>query len=402
MAKIRKNKLKNQKQIELEKLHAFKEKIRSIFEALEAPEAFNLIPHDDLLFIYDHRIQSIKVENPNNHKLEPGIMKRANNVVTVFSKNHKIALIDGGIEIPHYDLLTVGMGLARYILTIDVCSNPNFAKLQNIAKPLLELMFEEKELSRISLFIGQSIGDLLTIIERHYYWCTYVPFHHRGCDRPPYHEKYILHRLPPMVMTVKLDGNNRTVFRIGEPQVINGVKWLKLKQEDLGIKSHIKGLKYEVCLQTHTVERMVERLDKIDFMMDYCIIESLKHLKTCKSSDDKILIEYRIDGKKVGYFVADTHGNLVVLRTFLFITNNGTPEGQRLNKSLGLDKTDKQYLAIDKLSTFLNSDIQNNEKIKAIFIKAGCGDLFELPDYMNDKNTEGRSSDTMLRYLGLN
>ncbi|MFN8135647.1 MAG: hypothetical protein U0Z17_10660 [Bacteroidales bacterium] len=64
-----------------------------------------------------------------------------------------------------------------------------------------------------------------------------------------------------------------------------------------------------------------------------------------------------------------------------FSQNNGTPEGDRLLANTGLGKLDKQYLNIDKLSTFYNSDIAENPIIKQIFVNAGCGDLFEIGSF---------------------
>lgn len=41
-------------------------------------------------------------------------------------------------------------------------------------------------------------------------------------------------------------------------------------------------------------------------------------------------------------------------------------------------KEDIIYLAIDKLSTFLFSDITSNDRIKQLFIDAGCESLFKI------------------------
>jgi hypothetical protein len=49
-----------------------------------------------------------------------------------------------------------------------------------------------------------------------------------------------------------------------------------------------------------------------------------------------------------------------------------------LKENTGLNKVDIKYLNIDKLRTFINSDIVKNERIKNIFIDAGCGGLFDL------------------------
>jgi hypothetical protein len=124
----------------------------------------------------------------------------------------------------------------------------------------------------------------------------------------------------------------------------------------------------------------------------------------CNSSHD-MLIEYRIFGTKAGYFVVDVVDGIVIVKTFLFLTNNGTPEGALLWKNTGLKMLDKKYLAIDKLSTFITSDIVKNEQINKIFTDAGCESLLELHSKINDICTKRSSQSTcslMLDYLGYN
>ncbi|MEI6854114.1 MAG: hypothetical protein WCL06_14805, partial [Bacteroidota bacterium] len=65
----------------------------------------------------------------------------------------------------------------------------------------------------------------------------------------------------------------------------------------------------------------------------------------------------------------------------------------------------KKYLQIDKLSTFLASDIQTNQKVKNIFVEAGCGSLFELDQGLLNKHIVDQvkpKADLILEYLGLN
>lgn len=62
--------------------------------------------------------------------------------------------------------------------------------------------------------------------------------------------------------------------------------------------------------------------------------------------------------------------------TFLFITNDGTPEGEMFNAEFEIDKTIKSYLDINKLSSFWNSDIESDVKIKDKFKKFGLEHFF--------------------------
>ena len=117
------------------------------------------------------------------------------------------------------------------------------------------------------------------------------------------------------------------------------------------------------------------------------------------------LIEYRIYGTRTGYFKIDIVGNIVVVRTFLFLTNNGTPEGELLGKNTGLKMLDKKYLLIDKLSTFISSDIGTSPQLKKIFCDSGCQSLFDLHDNnggIYQKTPLKPTSEFMLAYLGWN
>jgi uncharacterized protein (UPF0276 family) len=85
------------------------------------------------------------------------------------------------------------------------------------------------------------------------------------------------------------------------------------------------------------------------------------------------------------------------------IKHNGTPEGQKLENITELKKLDKKYLAIDKLSTFMTSDIGDNEEVRKIFTTAGCQCLLDLYEKMNPivtKSSKKFDSNSMLKYLG--
>lgn len=106
---------------------------------------------------------------------------------------------------------------------------------------------------------------------------------------------------------------------------------------------------------------------------------------------------------KLGYLKADVIGDKLVIRTFLFITNNGTPEGKKLQELFGLQKADKKYLGIDKLSTFILSDIKENEQLKKLFCEAGCGALFKLDKTLldNPEEKEIACAKFIANYLGI-
>ncbi|NJO89402.1 MAG: hypothetical protein HC831_10930 [Chloroflexia bacterium] len=120
--------------------------------------------------------------------------------------------------------------------------------------------------------------------------------------------------------------------------------------------------------------------------------------------NNKLLIEFTTaEGYKLGYFSAEAIEGMIVIKTFLFLTNGGTPEGQKLEKICGLKKQDKKYWAIDKLSTFKNSDIAKTPELKSLFLEAGCSDLFNYLDtlQLNQENQKSQARQ-ILEYIRLN
>jgi len=162
----------------------------------------------------------------------------------------------------------------------------------------------------------------------------------------------------------------------------------------------------KVYIQSHALLRLADRIDSIDASMaQYNMYTSFLDAKVCYDNFHNLMIEYRIFGTRAGYFRIDIVEKVVVVRTFLFLTQSSTPEGRLLLKNAGLQKLDTSYLAIDKLSSFMSSDIGNNENIRKMFENSGCQCLLGLYNRVNKICTKQSTQPTiklMLEYLGYN
>ena len=204
-------------------------------------------------------------------------------------------------------------------------------------------------------------------------------------------------------ITVVVDENARPAIRVGWAFAYVGAEWLSLKPSVLGFNSPFAEIPLKVYIQSHAINRLLERIDcfwsgNIQFNM-YC---SLAAPIITHDTNNNLLIEFRIFDTKAGYFRADIVDGIILIRTFLFITNNGTPEGQLLEKNTGLQKLDKKYLAIDKLSTFMTSDIDKNDEVQRIFKTSGCQCLLDLYEKMKPlvtKHANGFDTELMLKYI---
>jgi len=136
-----------------------------------------------------------------------------------------------------------------------------------------------------------------------------------------------------------------------------------------------------VYIQDHALFRIKERLgiDPMGYVYN-CIGSSMIDPVITNKFDNFCMIEYRYFSNKIGYLIVSIEDDIALIRSFKFITMSGTPEFNKLKKLLKGSREDFEYLGLDNLNTLLNSDIQNDTKLKLIFEKAGLGHLLGLAD----------------------
>jgi len=118
----------------------------------------------------------------------------------------------------------------------------------------------------------------------------------------------------------------------------------------------------------------------------------------------KLLIEYRTNNIRAGYLLATVEGKKLIIRTFLFITQSATPEGDALHKNAKLHRDAIAFLNFDRLSTFMTPEIQENKRLRCFFKEAGCQSLLELNKIFADKDitiTKHPNTTLIEDYLGI-
>ena len=136
----------------------------------------------------------------------------------------------------------------------------------------------------------------------------------------------------------------------------------------------------------HALNRLEERLGCVyPSILQRDMIGSMvtKH-PVIRMKTGEILVEYWMQNVKLGYLVVSIQEDAILIHTFLLLTNTGTPEGSLLYKQFGLKKLDTQYLGLDKLTTFLYSDIFDHEDLREIFRQANCASLIEIKEKLED------------------
>jgi hypothetical protein len=108
------------------------------------------------------------------------------------------------------------------------------------------------------------------------------------------------------------------------------------------------------------------------------LFDSLVNPNVVERRGDSYWIEFCAGGYRVGYLVATVEQDKIVIRTFLFLTMEGTPEYQLLSSKLGLSRWDIEYASLDRLETFLNPSLRDDAALVQVLEECGCTPLLAL------------------------
>ena len=254
----------------------------------------------------------------------------------------------------------------------------------------------------LNTFVGYMIylGAVYSAPDRRYYWfCSEFEKKITGSGLISYY-CLRLYNHNCEKRKVLIDNEPRTIYRLGFPKHKTGFNWATINSVELPIKTVNMKKSLPVYVQMHALHRMEERLDCVNYYMSVLFLnDSVEHCKIVTSPSGDMLLEYRYDKIKLGYLKIDMLEDILVIRTFLFITNNNTPEGARLHRIAGLQLEDKKFLQIDRLSTFLQPDVRNNKFICSLFNEAGCGELLKLNKEFFNLRPKSRVASTIESYF---
>jgi hypothetical protein len=156
-------------------------------------------------------------------------------------------------------------------------------------------------------------------------------------------------------------------------------------------------------VQSHALRQLHTRLPFGDgeYLVHDWMVASLREPNLVQRTDPVYLVEYRFCDWRLGYLVAERLADKVVVKTFLFLTMEGTPEAQLLREKLRLRQRDIRYCGLDRLSTFLLTDIQGDPMLRALFEECGCGHLFTMTKPEVLAMCRSGDSSALRSYLGV-
>jgi hypothetical protein len=224
--------------------------------------------------------------------------------------------------------------------------------------------------------ILNELSNAVCMCDRGYYWFARRRIPPTGVSLV---KIFYLHYHEPQTEKVILDGKIRTVYRLAIAKTCENLKWISISAKTMGLESSNE---FPVYLQMHALNRARERLAPLR----NSTVEQL-FVNACLKPEIEVRNGYynmvvRLDGCKIGYILFTLCESALVGRTFLFVTQSGTPEGQLINDRFEIGAYEKEYLKIDRLSTFLQSDILYDKYIASMLKVCGCEELVALKNHV--------------------
>lgn len=255
--------------------------------------------------------------------------------------------------------------------------------------------FVQQHLASIhSDFVG-SVWTLLlwnSRFDQRMLWSTYARVVEKGRSVV----QVRVHRKTPERRKIIVNGQPRPAFRCCLPQGANGLQEVAWRAGDIGFPDDAR--EYPVFMQSHALEQVEKRVPCSHPI--YPIVCSLMTPKFVPLGEDRFLFEYHYLNHKLGYFVGVKLEDCVLLKTFLFLTMQGTPESDLLYRKLRLTRSDIEYLQLDELAAFRDPEVRNDPALVELLDDCGCGHLltFSAADLSQELATG--YAGTLRRYLG--
>jgi hypothetical protein len=357
------------------------------------------IPHQWIERLFEYRYSVLKAKPAADATIDRIKLIHINKYISESMKQYRVPLSNGN-EVPLDWWVSEGVTLLNALEVMDDEKRPEDEEILKHFRP--------------HFFGGKSYqiaeGLILDILEE----CTRLLGDFNDCliriditDTTCFSQfnvsnDVIIRTFKPELNYQLLDRNKRPSRRLG--WVNDDFKWKfsRVRPSTLGFKVGSLDIPLPVYVHQHALDRLKERVNVIPGVMH----EILFHLFNQDQIEHQVipgasLVMYPVADEKVGYLVVKLHADKVVVHTFLFLTNNGTPEGAKLKKLLEIEKADKQYLEIDNLPAFNAYRIDQNQTLSTLFRTAGCGSLLKLGHLQafTENDVKDKDPESILKYL---
>ncbi|MDR3297746.1 MAG: hypothetical protein LBS94_05885 [Prevotellaceae bacterium] len=395
----------------------FVEKLRAVCAAIGDPKLFDLIPASELICLYYMRGAPLKIKVATGARIQKRLIEVMEASIKKVVNETQIEMMpDSGRTISLTDYFLAGSALDA-ILHMDVCAIKERERFDKFAEHSQDhLDFYVKTVRTVCESVC-NMYDNIALSSSLYAFNFDISTQSNQVDKIKaagrfkstlkdmlmgkhmyadidmrLHPEVGIFTMPLDVKQVRVDGEIRSAMKLGsvfypEPKepdeegedAVPTLRNLAIPSSVLGADEAFADRPLPVYIQQHALHRLMERTGcKVPSRAIRYLNQSIENPVVVRFANAKFFINYRIEEHKVGYLLCEKISNFVLIRTFLFLTNSGSPEGDKLAAITSLQKDDCEYLAINNLRSFLSSDILDNETLCKIFQKAGCQPLLDL------------------------
>jgi hypothetical protein len=378
----------------------FFERIEILCETFAGPGYFKKIPAILLEHMFMNRYPSLKAR-----AFPDATIPKAK--VTQFHKLMNKFIGDRYVELDNGDKLYLSWYLAEGLILInyiDEMAESDFPHAHEFKKAIADYLPGSEIHSMMDEMLMELVHDTTVFLSDYNHTIITANIGATAFfDKESHTNNVLIQDRKPEKSSIILDGEKRAIISLS--WLAEDMEWMhtEVKPSVLGFKTGSIDIPIRVYIQQHALDKLQERIDITPGIMHYMIFlllnqPEIKHHK----KDNTSLVEYYLMDQKVGYLLISLIDAKLIIRTFLFLTNDGTPEGKKLNQLLSLDKEDKKYLMIDTLPTFNSYHIDQNAGLSKIFREAGCGPLLKLGHLkeFSQKEIKDKDPESILKYLG--
>jgi hypothetical protein len=215
-----------------------------------------------------------------------------------------------------------------------------------------------------------------------------------------------LRRCQPITSHVHVDGKRRKVWQcMGQPmamgrfgeQPLDRIAW---RPADHGFDSSLESA--PVLVQGHALDEFDKRVgitDDSTILFDWIVV-ALRKPDVRKRNGTSLFVSFQFTKYRLGYFVVLWTGSEFLVRTFLFLTMDKTPEGDLLQRLFRTNRTGVEIMELDNLRAFLGTDVSEDPELASQLREAGCGHLLDLATNMQQDYPKSPLADQIRLYLG--
>ena len=246
---------------------------------------------------------------------------------------------------------------------------------------LVETQRFDLRFSRILRDFGQEIDEILEQVfrlDQQVVWHTIEPGEDQQERRRTAASRIVLHHQDQRPLHVPVADGRRKVYPCLGPNPEGALVPTRWNPARLGIGESTRDL--PVLVSDHAIARLHERVPlapnygRLHRLMAF----GLSFPRLHPAEDGRaFLAEMGPPGKNLGYFVVEIYADFVFVKTFLFLTMQGTPESRALRQKLGLSRSDIEYFKLDHFYTLVSSDLVEDPELKRALAECGCGHLLD-------------------------